>query len=221
MTVAVESFRGLTEWPDTRLFDAWYLTDAWIPRVLKWPQEMEDYSSTDKERWGVLLVKRAIFEQMEGARMIHRGDAPVWGPYGDCSYLIQGDLDVAWEGRSPIFEVKTYLPAVRLRGGRAPACQGLDFPRRQDYLNEQKISGRPFYVLWVWADPDIRHVIVRGKRVDLLEWPAPESSANRLSDRSKPIRRMVYWPIDSLDTVAQIAADVEKWNGQPFQEALL
>lgn len=221
MGLMTESFRTAHEWPDERLFDAWNLRDTWIPRVLKWPEELADYSTTEKERQGVLWAKRAIFSVMDNARVIHRGDAPVWGPDGDCSYLVQGDLDVSWEGRSPIFEVKSYLPAVRLRQGRAPACQGLDWPRRQDYLNEQTRSGRPFYVLWVWADDSVRDIVVRGKRVDLLPWPAPETSANRLSDRSKPIRRMAYWYLDSLWTMQEIANDIAAWHGEPFQPSLV
>lgn len=208
-------------WAQDRLFDAWHISGLWEPRSYSWKDvaEADGFSSVDKERWGVLMAKRALFEVLDGARVVHRGDAPVWDDGGLGGFCVQGDLDVAWEGRSPIFEVKAYLPAVRLRGGRAPACQGLDWPKRQDYLNEQRRSGRPFYVLWVWPDPDAKSVAVLGKRVDLLEWPPPETSLNRR--RGVKGMRMAYWYLDSLWDIQRLAEDVDAWSGAPFQPSLV
>ncbi len=207
------------EWQQDRLFDAWYLSDVWTPSEFEWPAEMAEFDTTDKERWGVLTIKRAIFEQMPGARVSHRGDSVVWEEHGDASILLQGDIDVAWEGRSPIVESKMYAPAIRLRGGRAPACQGLDWPRRQDYLNEQERTGRPFYVVWVWPDVASRTRIVRGKRVDLLSWPPDEESLNRR--RNVKGAKMAFWYVDGLWTMRQIARDIESWSGAPFQQQLV
>lgn len=209
----------LDEWPDARLFDAWHLVDYWQPKELRWPDEMDGWTTRQKELWGVLMAKRAIFDAMDGVRVIHRGDAPVWESSCDTSGLIQGDLDVSWDGRSPIFEVKAYLPAVRLRGGKAPASQGLDWPRRFDYLNEQKRAGRPFYVLWVWPDAEDRTINLRGERIDLLDWPPPESSLNRL--RAAKGMKMAYWYVENLRPMAALTDDILAWSGQPFQLALV
>ncbi len=209
-----------SEWQQDRLFDRWDLTDFWEPKEFVWPEEMGiDWKVTrEKERWGVLTARRAIFEAMPGARVLHRGDAVVWEEHGDGSILVQGDIDVAWEGRSPIFEVKTYAPATRLRQGRAPASQGLDWSRYRDYLNEQERSGRPFYVVWVWPDVETRTRVVRGKRIDTLSWPPQEESLNRL--RNVKGAKMAYWYIDQLWTMREIASDVEAWGGAPYQSEL-
>jgi hypothetical protein len=206
-------------WPDERLFDAWYLHEHFSPTAVTWPEQMDGWSSTDKERWGVIMAKRALFEHMDGARVIHRGDSPVWLNTYDQSCPIVGDLDVAWGGRSPLVEVKAFLPACRLKALRGAPAQGLDFPQRQDYLNEQNRTGRPFYVLWVWPDQEDFSVVARGERVDLLPWPAHAESLNRL--RNVKGAKMVYWEISTLRTVSELVADIESWGGAPFQETLL
>jgi len=205
------------DWPDERLFDAWFLRDEFSPIEVSWPEEMKEWTSTDKARWGVLMVKRALLGDLDGARLIHRGDCPVWVSPSDQSIPLVGDLDLAWEGRSPLLEVKAFLPACRLKALRGAPAQGLDWPQRQDYLNEQTRTGRPFYVLWVWPEPD-NSVVIRGERVDLLSWPPHAESLNRL--RNVKGAKMAYWRVDSLSTVSEIAEDIESWNGAPFQLAL-
>lgn len=208
------------EWQQDKLFDAWYLTSDWqVPEKLEWPEEMDGWPSLEKSRWGVLMVKRAIFAHMDGAIVIHRGDAPVWTSTSDGSYRIQGDVEVEWEGRSPIFEVKTQLPALRIRGGRAPACQGIDDYMRFDYLNEQKRSGRPLYVVFAWPDVERRSVVLVGERIDRLDWPPHEDSLNR--NRGRASTKMAYWYVDRLSSFSELVADVEAWSGEPFQLSLV
>ncbi len=205
------------EMPDPKLFDAWYLTDEGTDEELEWPEEMSGWSSRQKELWGVQQAMRAIWTVMEGATIIHRGDSPVWrGDLSDCSYKIVGDLDVSYEGKSPIFEVKAYLPSVKAHFEQKllPPCQGLDKPNISLYLNEQKRTGRPFYVLWVWANETKKSVSVRGERIDLLPRPGYPIWKQR-----KILQE--YWIIEHLRSIGEIAEDIAVWDGSPFQLALV
>lgn len=199
-----------------KLFDAWYLSDEFEPPQRKeWPVEMAGWSSTEKSRWGVLMAKRAIQEHLDGAVIIHRGDCVAWKD-GDGSYFIQGDLDVEWEGRAPLFEIKSQLPALQFHqeGKLQPAVQGLDVPNIQDYRNVQRRSGRPFYVLFVWPDLDEQKIYVLGDRLDLLRWPPMWGLKNRKTKQG-------YWHVSELRSVRELAEDVESWSGAPYQEVLL
>lgn len=201
-------------WGQDRLFPDWETAYEWEVKEFVWPDEMKDFSAKDKERWGVLFAKKAIIRALPNARVSHRGDCEVWDESGGRGFLLPGDLDVAVDGRSPIFEVKTQAPAIRLQQGRTPPCQGLDLPRRRDYLNEANRTGRPFYVLFVWPDRATRRAIVRGSRIDHLPWPAPATSRKFNTDK-----KVAYWYIDSLSPVGELAADVLAWSGAPFQES--
>ena len=206
------------EWKEAeehaKLFDQWNLAEDWShpTNELDWPEEMRGWLPLEKSRVGVVRVRNEIAKAMDGAIVIHRGDCVAWKD-GDGSYKIQGDLDVEWGGRSPIFEVKCQM--VRCYPQDDGPCQGLDDPNFVDYGNVARRSGRPFYVLFVWPDRERRVWVIRGGRIDVL--------ARTIDFEGVKNRRMrqQYWYVEKLKTLREIVADVEHWNGAPYQEALL
>ncbi len=203
------------------LYDDWKLAPLERPERLEWSAEAVAYfdshpegTTRAKEQWAVRRIGNAIHSAMDGAHLIHRGDVRVSDSPYDFSFPIVGDLEVAWEGRSARFESKGFLPRVAHRRFREyGADQGLDWPQRELYLNEMKLSGLPFYVCWAWDSGD--GVQICGQRVDLLSWPPHNESVNRLRDR--PGAKMAYWSLASMMDMAEIAGDLRSWNGAPFQ----
>jgi hypothetical protein len=202
------------------------LGDEWrsleIPRSvrkLEWSEEIHALNSVEKERWAVNTIRGALLSYLPGAYVVHRGDLS-YTVEGDRSFQIVGDLDVEWNGRAPLVEAKGFLPRVgHKRIAEYGPDQGLDFYQRELYLEAQRRSGRPFYVVWAWRSKEDRSPQIAGKRVDLLAWPPDGESLNRL--RNVKGAKMAYWALRGLWTLEEIAADIHLWDGAPFQETLL
>lgn len=206
------------EWPE-QLFDNWKLRLGEYDRKppVEWPERMKDLTTRDKELFGYAQTRNSLFTLCDGARITYRGDSIVWQTNADASVPVVGDLDVSYRGRSPIFEVKAFLPAWKLKAMNGHLAQGLDWPQRQDYLNEQTRTGRPFYVFWVWPISDTK-CDGRGQRVDLLDWPPHAESLNRL--RNVKGAKMAYWGVDTLRTLPELVDDFQTWAGWHYQETL-
>lgn len=201
-----------------KLYDDWRLIPDGPKARLEWDPSVPTGSSREKEMWGVRELFKAIFAAMDGAHILHRGDARVsTSPY-DQSHMIVGDLQVSWEGKTALFDAKAYLPRVAHKRFREYGPdQGLDWPNIADYRNESARTGMPFYVVWVWNGGE--GVRLLGERIDLLPWPPHNEALNRL--RNVKGAKTAYWACRSLRTVPELAADLSRWNGAPFQPTLL
>jgi hypothetical protein len=188
----------------------------WHPRVVGDPPSR---STKVKELWGVSVITSHLEMLLDGAQLIHRGDCDVIQT-GRPPFKIVGDIEGSWEGRTGIFESHAYMPRI----GAAVWDNGLDVGMYSNYLNHQRRSGLPFYVIWAWWATDDLYpgvpetfgsellgpgIRILGKRVDQLGRYHAASPGKE------------YWPLSELWTLEKIAEDFRNWSGFPRQEALL
>jgi hypothetical protein len=204
-------------------------TPARTTAKLEWhPNVFTDPAAKNRteqiERWAVELITSHLESLLDGAQVLHRGDLDV-RTRNRPLFKVVGDLDVSWEGRSGIFESHGYMPRIGAR--HRIWDQGLNVGADENYLAEQRRSGRPFYVIWAWWATDDLHPRVTGNPGADLLGPGYRIAGKRVDQLGRPHDSSLgaglksYWPLSELWTLEKVADDFRSWNGMPYQESLL